>query len=240
MIKNKWLVGVSALSMIGGNVVMASESTSVVNEVIHQRLAKVDSTMNQALETLRIPGMAIGVIVDGKVVFMKGYGVRNISDPSPVTENTLFAIGSCSKAFTTFALGQLVDEGRLAWDDPVIKYLPEFRLKDLHATHHLTIRDLVTHRSGLPRHDLAWYNSTFSRAEILNKLPHLEPTYDIREKFQYNNFMYGVAGLLIERVSGKTWEEFVQERIFIPLNMPRSNFSVEVSQQADDFAFPHT
>lgn len=239
MVKNILFVGIGALSMVGANCV-AAEPTQVTDATIQQRLEKIDPLMNRALKTLKIPGMAIGVVVDGKVVFTKGYGIRDFSDPLPVTEDTLFAIGSCSKAFTTFALGQLVDEGTLAWDDPVIKYLPEFRLKDIHATHHLTIRDLVTHRSGLPRHDLAWYNSTFSRKEILDRLPHLEPTCDLREKFQYNNFMYGVAGLVIERVSGRTWEEFVHERIFTPLGMNRSNFSVEISQQADDFAAPHT
>lgn len=240
MVKNKLVAGIGTLSIIGGTLGFASESTCIVDAAIQQRLEKIDPLMNRALEALRIPGMAIGVVVDGKVIFTKGYGVRNFSDPSPVTENTLFAIGSCSKAFTTFALGQLVDEGLIAWDDPVIQYLPEFRLHDIHATHHLTIRDLVTHRSGLPRHDLAWYNSDFPRQEILNRLPFLEPTCDLREKFQYNNFMYGVAGLVIERVSGKTWEEFVQERIFKPLCMNKSNFSVEMSQGAEDFSFPHT
>jgi CubicO group peptidase (beta-lactamase class C family) len=240
MVKNKLFAGIGALSIIGSNPSFTSEPKPTVEAVIQQRLEKIDPLMNRALAILRIPGMAIGVVVDGKVLFTKGYGVRNFSDPSPVTENTLFAIGSCSKAFTTFALGQLIDEGLIAWDDPVIKYLPEFRLHDIHATHHLTIRDLVTHRSGLPRHDLAWYNSIFPRGEILNRLPFLEPTCDLREKFQYNNCMYAVAGLVIERVSGKTWEEFVQERIFKPLCMNHSNFSVEVSQQADDFSFPHT
>lgn len=240
MVKNKLFAGFSVLSMIGGNVSFASEPAQMVDPVLQERLEKIDPLMTQALQTLRIPGMAVGVVVKGQVVFMKGYGVRTFSDPLPVTENTLFAIGSCTKAFTTFALGQLVDDGLLAWDDPVIQHLPEFRLHDCHATHHLTIRDLVTHRSGLPRHDFAWYNSKFSRREILNRLPHLEPTCDLREKFQYNNFMYAVAGLVIEKVSGKTWEEFVDERIFKPLGMNGSNFSVEVSSQADDFASPHT
>lgn len=240
MIKNKLFAGFGALSMIGGNISLASEPAQMIDPVLQERLKKIDPLMNQALVNLGIPGMAVGVVVDGQVVFMKGYGARTFSDPLPVTENTLFAIGSCTKAFTTFALGQLVDEGLLAWDNPVIQYLPEFRLHDLHATHHLTIRDLVTHRSGLPRHDLAWYNSKFSRQEILNRLPHLEPTCDLREKFQYNNFMYAVAGLVIEKVSGKTWEEFVDERIFKPLGMAQSNFSVEVSKQTEDFASPHT
>lgn len=236
---NKFLTRIVLLLLMGVNL-MASENQQVSDTAFQERLAKIDPLMNQALETLNIPGFAIGILVNGKVVLAKGYGIRRFSDGLPVTEDTLFAIGSCSKAFTTLALGQLVDQKMIGWDDPVIKYLPEFRLKDTHATHHLTIRDLVTHRSGLPRHDLAWYNSTFPRKEILNRLPYFEPSCDLREKFQYNNFMYVVAGLVIERVSGKTWEEFVQERIFIPLGMESSNFSVEASQQANNFASPHT
>lgn len=220
------------LSVIGSTLLSASVPT--------QKLEKIDSMMNQALETFQIPGMSVGIVVDGKVVLTKGYGVRNFSENSPVTENSLFAIGSCSKAFTTFALGQLVDEGMITWDDPVIKYIPEFRLHDIHATHHLTIKDLVTHRSGLPRHDFVWYNSKFSRSELLNRLQHLEPTSDIREKFQYNNLMYAVAGVVIERVTGQKWEEFIQNRIFDQLSMNLSNFSVDDSQQSDDYASPHS
>ena len=233
----------AALSFLGGNLLAASEpsqETKLVSVVSQEKLNEIDSLMSKALETLRIPGFAVGIVVDGQVAFTKGYGVRNYSDQSPVSENTLFAIGSCSKAFTTFALGQLVDEGSISWDDPVIKHLPEFRLHDIHATHHLTIRDLVTHRSGLPRHDFVWFNSKFPRHEILNRLQYLEPTYDLREKFQYNNLMYAVAGLVIERVSGQSWEEFVGDRIFKPLGMTRSNFAVEQSQKSDDFATPHT
>src|SRR5579871_1105072 len=181
-----------------------------IDSVIQQRLEKIDPMINKVLEISQIPGISVGVVVDGKVAFTKGYGVRNFSETAPVTENSLFAIGSCSKAFTTLALGQLVDEGTIAWDDPVIKYIPEFRLHDMHATHHLTIKDLVTHRSGLPRHDFVWYNSKCSRLELLKRLQHLEPTSDIREKFQYNNLMYAVAGLVIERLTSQTWEEFIQ------------------------------
>src|SRR5258708_28446555 len=131
--------------------------------------------MNHALDVFQIPGIAIGIVVDGKVVHAKGYGVRDLNSRIPVTENTLFAIGSCTKAFTAFALGQLVDEGVLDWDAPVIKYISEFRLQDIHATHHLSLRDLIAHRTGMPRYDRLWYNSTLSRSEFLNRLPYLEP-----------------------------------------------------------------
>ncbi|MBM3191222.1 MAG: serine hydrolase [Chlamydiae bacterium] len=244
MVKNKWLSLRTALLFLGAGHLAASEPPQNVEVVkldnIQEKLDKINSLIAQAIETLHIPGCAIGIVVDDQIVFTKGYGVRHHFDPSPVSENTLFAIGSCSKAFTTFALGQLVDEGILNWDDPVIKHLPEFRLHDVHATHHLTLRDLVTHRSGLPRHDLVWFNSKFPRYEFLTRLQHLEPTCDLREKFQYNNLMYAVAGLVIERVSGRSWEAFVGDRIFKPLGMTRSNFTIEQSQKSDDFAFPHT
>ena len=210
------------------------------SHLIENKLAQVDDLVSKALEKFRIPGVAIGIVIDGKVVLTKGYGLRDQSKELPVTENTLFAIGSCSKAFTTFALGQMVDDGIITWNDPVIKHLPEFRLKDVHATHHLTIKDLVTHRSGLSDHTLVWYGSRFDRAELLNRLQYLESTSDLREKFQYNNLMYAVAGLLIERVTGQTWEETVQSRIFTPLEMIHSNFSVDESQKSSDFSLPHT
>ena len=277
MIKRKFIIGFSALLMIGvwffitatGRTFLSKNSSTGDSKVVsngiqslsdesiaitvedpskeiarlylnEDRLAKVDLLVNKALEKFRIPGVAIGIVIDGKVVLAKGYGLRDQARELPVTENTLFAIGSCSKAFTTFALGQMVDDGIIAWNDPVIKYLPEFRLKDAHATHHMTIRDLVTHRSGLPDHTLVWYGSKFDRAELLNRLQHLESTTDLREKFQYNNLMYAVAGLLIERVTGQTWEATVHSRIFTPLEMTHSNFSVDDSQKSSDFSLPHT
>jgi CubicO group peptidase (beta-lactamase class C family) len=121
----------------------------------------------------------------------------------------------------------------------VIKYLPEFRLKDVHAMHHMTIRDLVTHRSGLPHHDFVWYNSKASQEELFSRLQHLEPTCDLREKFQYNNLMYMVAGILIKKVTGRSWEEAVDKRIFSPLGMSRSNCSVEISKADGDFSMPY-
>jgi CubicO group peptidase (beta-lactamase class C family) len=210
-----------------------------VRDASHEKLAGLDGIINHALATFNVPGGAVGIVVNGQVVLCQGFGVRDRENNVPVTENTLFAIGSCTKAFTTFVIGQLVDEGRLSWDDPVIKYLPELRLKDEYATLRLTMRDLVTHRSGLPRHDFLWYNSDFSREEILNRLQHLEFSSEFREKFQYNNVMYGVAGLVIEKVTGQTWENELQTRIFAPLRMGHSNFSVEDSQANDDFAQPH-
>lgn len=217
-----------------GNGIAASADEAVL------AVEEIDAFVNKAMEEFKVPGAAVGVIVDGKVVFSKGYGMRDQAQGLPVTENTLFAICSCTKAFTTFLLGQLVDEGLINWDDPVIKYIPEFRLKDQHATHRITIRDLVTHRSGLPGHEALWYNnSNISRAEIVSRLQYLEPSYDLREKFQYNNLMYTVAGLVVEKVTGQTWEEAMQARVFKPIGMSHSNTSVEESQKTTDFSLPY-
>lgn len=242
MIKNKLIATLSALSLIGSNFAIASETSqeaTTIHTPIDDRLEGLDAMVNKALELFRVPGVAVGIIIDGKVVLTKGYGFRDQSNGLPVTENTLFAIGSCTKAFTTHVLGQLADEGKISWDDPAIKYLPEFRLKDEYATCHITIRDLVTHQSGLPRHDLLWYNSALSRNDLLPRLQYLDSSTDLRGKFQYNNLMYVMAGLVIERITGQTWEEAVQSRVFAPLGMDRSNFSVLDSQKSDDFSLPY-
>lgn len=236
----KLITVLSALSLIGSNFAIASEtSLETASTQMPMDREELDAMINRALETFHIPGVAVGIIIDGKVVLTRGYGFRDQTNGLPVTENTLFAIGSCTKAFTTHVLGQLADEGKIDWDDPVIQYLPEFRLKDKYATYHITIRDLVTHQSGLPRHDLLWYNSTLSRNDLLARLQHLDASTDLRGKFQYNNLMYVMAGLVIERITGQTWEEAVQSRVFDPLGMHGSNFSVLDSQKSDDFSLPY-
>ena len=188
-----------------------------------------------------VPGLAVAVVSGDAVVFAAGFGHRDVERGLPVTPKTLFAIGSTTKAFTTFTLGTLVDEGKLDWDAPVQKYLPTFQLEDPEIARRITLRDLVTHRSGLPRHDALWYNDTTStRAEIVARLAHLEATADLRARFQYNNLMYLAAGYVLEVVTGKSWEDNVRERIFTPLGMSGSNFSVLTSQETDDFALPYS
>ncbi len=215
-----------------GNVAAADESSSLATQ-------EIDVLVHRALDTFKVPGVAIGIVVDGKIVLAKGYGYRNIEKHFPVTENTLFAIGSCTKACTAFMLGQLVDEGKITWDDPVIQHIPEFRLKDQYATLHTTIRDLAAHRTGLARHDILWSNPAFTRSDVIHALPYLEPACGLREKFQYNNLMYTVAGIVIERVTGQTWEEALTSRIFTPLAMLNSNASIDESQRSNDFSMPY-
>lgn len=202
-------------------------------------LTTIDQTVNQALETFQVPGAAVGVILDGKIILQKGYGYRNLDENLPVTEKTLFPIASCTKAFTAFLLGQLVHEGKIAWDDPVVKYIPELRLWDPYATHHVTIRDLLAHRTGLARHAVIGLNRDITRNGLIRAIRYLEPAFELREKCHYNDIMYAVAGIVIERVTEKSWEKNLSFKIFKPLGMKNSNTSIESLLESEDFSYPH-
>lgn len=205
-----------------------------------EALVGFDEAVTDAMKKFEVPGMAVAIVKGKEIVYAKGFGLRDVEKQLPVTADTLFAIGSSSKAFTTFVLGTLVDEGKIEWEKPVRNYIPWFKLYDPSMTEHLTVRDLVTHRSGLPRHDLVWYNNFEStREQFVRKLAYLEPSADLREKFQYNNLMFLTAGYLTEVITGKTWEEAVRARVFDPLGMKRSNFSVTDMQKDGDFAQPY-
>jgi CubicO group peptidase (beta-lactamase class C family) len=195
--------------------------------------------INKTMQEWKIPGLAIAIVEDSQIIFCEGFGKRDVEQNLIVTPQTLFAIGSCTKSFTTMALGILAERDLLGWDKPVRNYLPTFQLYDSYATEHMTPRDLVTHRSGLPRHDAVWYKTPFTRKEIFERLQYLEPTHELRTVFQYQNLMYMAAGYLVGEIAHSTWEEFVQQEIFNPLQMRDSNFSVETSQKADDFALPY-
>ena len=203
-------------------------------------LAGFDEFVQSAMKSWGVPGLGIALVKDGKLVLAKGYGLRNIQANLPVTADTIFAIGSSTKAFTTMAMGILVEEGKLAWDEPVSKYLPKFALKDEVAGERMTPRDLVTHRSGLPRHDLVWYNAKLSRADLVARLPFIEPNEDFREKFQYQNLMFLTAGHLTAEVAAMPWEDVLRTRILNPLGMKNSNFAVSESQKGRDYATPYT
>jgi CubicO group peptidase (beta-lactamase class C family) len=198
-----------------------------------------DKFVAETMEEWKVPGLAIAVVKEGKVILSKGYGFRYVEKKLKVTPKTLFAIGSCTKAFTATTMGILVDEGKLDWDKPVREYLPAFKLKDSFASERMAPRDLVCHRSGLPRHDWMWYNSSASRRELFDRLQYLEPSKDFRDVFQYQNLMFMTAGYLVGQIAGTTWEEFAQKRLLDPLGMKDSNFSVEDSKKAEDFALPY-
>jgi CubicO group peptidase (beta-lactamase class C family) len=182
----------------------------------------------------KVPGVAVGVIRDGKVVLARGFGYRNVEKQMPVTSQTLMAIGSNSKSFTVTLLGILSDEGRLDWDAPVRTYLPDFELKDDVASKLMTPTDLVTHRSGLPRHDSLWYGRAFSRKDLYQRLRYLEPSATFRQRYQYNNLMFMTAGYLIEQITQESWDASIKQRIFTPLGMTHSNTSVrDLAPSAD-------
>jgi len=195
--------------------------------------------VNREMKTFKVPGCAILVIKDDKTLMSEGFGCRDLEKKLKVTPETIFAIGSCSKAFTAFSAGLLADEKKLDLDKPIRQYYPGLRLKDPSVTEHVTMRDLLCHRTGLPSHNLVWFHTKLTREEILDRLHYLEFSRGFREVFQYNNLMYMTAGYVVGKVSGGTWERFVQERIFDPLGMKDSNFSVEDSKKSPNHALPY-
>ncbi|HEY7414821.1 MAG TPA: serine hydrolase [Ktedonobacteraceae bacterium] len=205
------------------------------------RLQGLDNFVRTVMQEWQGPGLAVSVIKDNDVIYMQGFGERDKTQNLPVTPQTLFPIASCTKAFTTASLAILADQGKLDWDTPVRAYIPSFKLYDPVASEHATPRDLVSHRTGLPRHDLVWYNNTTAtRRELLERLQYLEPTKDFRSFWQYQNLMYMVAGYLVETISGQSWEEFVRTHIFQPLQMKNSNFDIiQTSRESSDYSHPY-
>ena len=204
---------------------------------------EIDSLVERTLRTFDVPGIAVCVIKDGKVVHSKGYGVRSLDTKLPVDENTLFGIASNSKAFTTAALGMLVDEGKLNWDDKVRKYIPEFKLYDPYVTEEFTIRDLLCHRSGLGlgAGDLMFFpdSSDFTILDILHNLQFLKPVTSFRSTYAYDNNLYIVAGEVVARVSGMSWEDFIEQRIMAPLGMANSAASWDRLKDTTDWIDAH-
>ena len=206
---------------------------------IAEAFAGLDEFIAAIMGTWQVPGLAAGVIRDGEVVLARGFGYRDREARLPVTEHTTMAIGSNSKSFTVTLLAMLADEGRLEWDRPVREYLPDFRLHDDFATAEMTPRDLVTHQSGLPRHDNIWYGRPLTRKELFEKLRYLEPTASFRSRYQYQNLMFMAAGHLAERLAGADWHRLIDARIFTPLGMERSNTSIRENPGSGDHALPY-
>ncbi len=184
--------------------------------------AVFDQYVAKAVQDWHIPGLAIVVVKDGNVVFKKGYGVKHAGRPDPVDTKTLFVCASTTKAMTAACMGILVDEGKVNWDDPLIKYLPDFQLYDAYATRDLRVRDLFLHNSGVGNADFLWSGNGNTSDEILNKMRLVKPSYPLRSSFIYQNIFYLAAGKVIEKASGVTWAEFIKARIFKPLGMNRT------------------
>jgi CubicO group peptidase (beta-lactamase class C family) len=203
------------------------------------KLQGLDKLAESLREQWNVPGVAVGIVQDGKVIFAKGYGYRNLEQKLPATTKTLFPIGSVSKSFTALSIAILNDQGKVQWDEHVRHYLPTFQLKNPYATDHMTLRDLLTHRSGLARHDLLWYSSSFSRKQLFDRLQYLDMSHEFRSGYEYNNLTVMTAGYLAGEVSGLGWEGLVRQRIFDPLEMKLSNFDNAESQKSDDYALPY-
>jgi CubicO group peptidase (beta-lactamase class C family) len=202
-------------------------------------LKGLDDYIGKAMAQWRMPGLALAVVHNDSVVLAKGYGVRTLGSADRVDERTIFAIGSSTKAFTALAVAMLVDEGKVRWDDPATSYLPGFQLYDPYVTREITVRDLLTHRSGLARGDMVWYAGDLPRDSILQRVRYLKPSWSLRSQFGYQNIMYLAAGQLTARLDGKSWDEVMQDRIFAPLGMTSSNTSVTRLERLPNVAAPH-
>jgi CubicO group peptidase (beta-lactamase class C family) len=222
---------VAALLSFGAPAILLSQTDARVREL--------DAYVTRAVKDWGAPALAISVVKDGRVVFAKGYGVLERGKPAPADSQTLFAIGSTTKAMTVAALAMLVDEGKVRWDDPVTKHLPGFQLADPYMTREVTVRDLVTHRAGLPNADFLWAYEDLNSDEIIQRLRWVRPAYSPRSSFIYQNIMYAVAGKVVEAASGMPWADFVRARIFRPLGMTRTVATLAEASRSTNVAAPH-
>lgn len=206
-------------------------------------LSMVDEVVEKTLETFNVPGIAVGIVHNDEVVLAKGYGIANINTGEKVNSSTNFGIASNSKAFTTTAIALLIDQGKINWDDRVKKYIPEFKMYNDYVTENFTIRDLVVHRSGLGlgAGDLmVWPDGhDFTPDDIIQNIQHLKPVSDFRTKYDYDNLLYIIAGVVIERVSGKSWTDFIEENFIQPLNMNRTAASWNTLKDRSNVIVPH-
>ena len=212
-------------------------SASAGGQTVHP--PALDAAVERSMKAWRVPGVALAVVQNDKVVYLKGYGVRELGKPAPVTPDTQFAIASTTKAFTTAALAILADDGKVQWDDLVRKHLPYFRLSDPLADRNVTLRDLVSHRTGLSRHDLLWSGSPWQREEIVRRIGFVPLTEPFRSKYQYQNIMFIAAGEAIAAASGQSWEDFLRARVLMPLGMKNTNFRIDDAQRALDHSSVH-
>lgn len=202
------------------------------------RLLDLDTALQRVLTTWKGAGFAVAVVEKNKIIYQKGFGYRDYEQKLPVTPNTLFAIGSCSKAFTAALIGKLQGEGKLAIDNPVSSFVPVIKFYNDEMNNNITLRDMMSHRTGLPRHDLSWYFfNTNARDSIIQRVQYQEPTAKLRSTWQYNNFMYTAQGVIAEQLTGKTWEQNVKEHFFTPLEMITSNTSIAELEKSKDIAF---
>lgn len=210
------------------------QATTAVS--LEQRLQGIDAQLEPLLNQWKAAGFAVSVVHKDKVIWSKGYGLRNREQKLPVTPNTLFAIGSCTKAFTSALVGQLQKDGKLDYDKPLATYLPAFRFHTDALTNDVTVRDLMCHRTGMPRHDFSWYLWPTSRDSLMQRVQHQEASADLRQRWQYNNFMFLAQGVVAEKLTGQSWEDLIRAKFFGPLGMKTANTSVADMARAADAA----
>lgn len=201
--------------------------------------AYIDEVMAHGLKLWDATSLGLGVIKDGEVVLCRGYGYRDVARQLPATGDTLYQIGSCSKAFTSALAAIFVDKGLIDWDTPLREYVPDLRFYDDYTTNNCTLRDVLCHRTGVPRHEYSWYGTPFTRAELLHNIRYLEPNKPFRTTYQYNNYGYLIVGYVLETISGKTYEELLDEYIFKPLGMTRTNAYLDLLEGDADHATPY-
>lgn len=203
--------------------------------------AHLDAYVARVLTTFNTPGAAIGIVRDGRVVLARGYGVRRLGSPEPVDERTIFQIASNTKAFTAATLALLVDENRLGWQDRVVDRMPWFQMSDPYVTREMTVEDLLVHRSGLPLGggDLLWFHSDYSRREIVRRLRHVPLATSFRSAYAYDNVLYIAAGELVAEVAAVPWDQFLRERILMPLGMAGTGTTDAERTAALNRAAPH-
>tara|TARA_R110002073_G_scaffold56835_9_gene144454 strand:+ start:6557 stop:8047 length:1491 start_codon:yes stop_codon:yes gene_type:complete len=214
-------------------------SNTLFSQSLENKIAELDHYIENAFTVWNPPGLAVTVVKDGEIIFKKGYGVRTLETDNNVDEHTLFVCASTTKAFTAAGLAMLVDDGKIKWDDHVINYLPDFQLYDPYITRELTIRDLLTHRSGLGNTDYLWSWMTISGDSALYKMREVKPTYSLRSSFIYQNLMYLAAGKVIEKVNRQSWESFLKERIYNPLGMHETFATYEMVKEKENKADAH-
>lgn len=203
-------------------------------------LGGLDAYIKKGMSDWELPGLAVAVVKGDEIILMKGYGTREIGKELPVNENTIFAIGSTSKAFTSLSVGLLVQDEKISWDDPVIDHMKDFQLYDPWVTREIRVRDLLANRSGLgDATDLLWYGTDFTRDQIVKRLRYAEPVASFRYTYAYRNVMFLVAGQLVSAVTGTSWDNFLEERVFKPLKMTRSSTTTQSLKGMDNVASPH-
>jgi len=220
-------------------VTIATASAATMTAQQREPYPGYDAYVNAALAAWKVPGVAIAIVRNDSLIFAKGYGVRELGKADAVNERTIFAIGSASKAFTAAAVALMVDDRKVKWDDPAATYLPGFQLFDPYASREITVRDLLSHRSGLARGDFLWYGTEFDRDEILKRVRLLQPSWSFRSQFGYQNLMYLAAGQVVAKAANASWDQVIQSRIFDPLGMTVSNTSTRPLASMANVATPH-